>query len=83
MKDLNEFSYPKKDIQLSIVEAQLSQSRIARGVEGEGNEDSKQFIKPTDFDLPLNETLNIIKDYFEIKQPGGSALHQLENSQEI
>ena len=83
MKDLNEFSYPKKDIQLSIVEAQLSQSRIARGVESEGNEDTKLFIKPTDFDLPLNETLNIIKDYFEIKQPGGSALHQSEKSQEI
>ena len=52
-------------------------------VESEGNEDTKLFIKPTDFDLPLNETLNIIKDYFEIKQPGGSALHQSEKSQEI
>ena len=79
---LSELSYPQRDIKLKIVEDQLLQSRKARGVEEDKN-DSKEFIKPSDFDLPLNETLNIVKDYLRIKVPSGSALHQPDKPQEI
>ena len=79
---LSELSYPQRDIKLKIVEDQLLQSRKARGVEEDEN-NSKEFIKPSDFDLPLNETLNIVKDYLRIKVPSGSALHQPDKPQEI
>ena len=43
----------------------------------------KSSIKPSDFDLSLNETLNIVKDYLKIKEPKSSALNEIEKSQEI
>jgi len=82
-ENLSELSYSQKVIKLSIVEDQLSQSRKARGLDNDETEDTKHFKKPLDFDLPLNETLNIVKDYLRIKQPGGSALHQILKPQEI
>ena len=45
--------------------------------------DANEFEKPSDFDLSLNETLNIVKDYLKIKEPKSSALNEIEKSQEI
>ena len=81
LESLNEYSYPFKTIKLDIVEDQLSQSRKARGVDD--TTDANEFEKPSDFDLSLNETLNIVKDYLKIKEPKGSALKEIEKSQEI
>ena len=78
---MNENSYPFKTIKLDIVEDQLSQSRKARGVDD--TTDANEFEKPSDFDLSLNETLNIVKDYLKIKEPKSSALNEIEKSQEI
>ena len=65
LESLNENSYPLKTIKLDIVEDQLSQSRKARGVMMAT--DANEFEKPSDFDLSLNETLNIVKDYLKLK----------------
>ena len=81
MESLNEYSYPFKTIKLDIVEDQLSQSRKARGVDD--TTDANEFEKPSDFDLSLNETLNIVKDYLKIKESKSSALKEIEKSQEI
>ena len=81
LESLNENSYPFKTIKLDIVEDQLSQSRKARGVDD--TTDANEFEKPSDFDLSLNETLNIVKDYLKIKEPKSSALNEIEKSQEI
>ena len=81
LESLNENSYPFKTIKLDIVEDQLSQSRKARGVDD--TTDANEFVKPSDFDLSLNETLNIVKDYLKIKEPKSSALNEIEKSQEI
>ena len=81
LESLNENSYPLKTIKLDIVEDQLSQSRKARGVDD--TTDANEFEKPSDFDLSLNETLNIVKDYLKIKEPKSSALNEIEKSQEI
>ena len=79
--NLAELSYPQKGIKLKIVEDQLLQSRKARGVDE--TIDANEFEKPSDFDLSLNETLNIVKDYLKIKEPKSSALNEIEKSQEI
>ena len=81
LESLNENSYPFKTIKLDIVEDQLSQSRKARGVDD--TTDANEFEKPSDFDLSLNETLNIVKDYLKIKESKSSALNEIEKSQEI
>ena len=83
MDNLKDLSYPSKEILLSIVENQMMESRKARGLDF--NETTKEdlFKKPSEFDLPLNESLNIVKDYLNNNQPVGSVLNNTENPQEI
>ena len=83
MDNLKDLSYPSKEILLSIVENQMMESRKARGLDF--NETTKEdlFKKPSEFDLPLNESLNIVKDYLNNNQPVGSVLNKTENPQEI
>ena len=81
--NLSTLSYPQKNIRLDIVDNQLFESRKARGLDEEASSNSEEFIKPLDFDLPLNETLNIVKDYLLLKLPKEAALNQLEKPQEI
>ena len=80
---LNELSYPSKGIKLSIVESQLLQSRKARGLNIEDSNNTLSFEKPSDFDLPLNETLNIIMDYLKDSEIPASAQKQIVKPREI
>ena len=83
MKTLNELSYPSRGIKLSIVENQLLQSRKARGLNIEDTNNTLTFEKPSDFDLPLNETLNIIMDYLKDSEIPASAQKQIVKPREI
>ena len=83
MDNLKDLSYPSKEILLSIVENQMMESRKARGLDFNETTKVDLFKKPSEFDLPLNESLNIVKDYLNNNQPVGSVLNKTENPQEI
>ena len=59
------------------------ESRKARGLDSNETAKDELFKKPAEFDLPLNESLNIVKDYLDMNQPVGSVLNNTENPQEI
>jgi hypothetical protein len=61
----------------------MMESRKARGLDFNETTNEDSFKKPTEFDLPLNESLNVVKDYLNNNQPVGSVLNNTENPQEI
>ena len=83
MDNLKDLSFPSKELLLSIVENQMKESRKARGLDSNEKAKEDMFKKPAEFDLPLNESLNIVKDYLDKNQPVGSILNNTENPQEI
>ena len=63
---LKEKSFPSKKIQLSIVEDQIQQSRMARGLDQNSIKANAEFKIPENFDLQLHESLQILTDYLDI-----------------
>ena len=78
-----DLSFPSRKITLSVVEEQIDQSRKARGLDLNSTKDEDGFVIPENFDLQLNESLNILTDYLEFTQPSGSALRQFNSPQDI
>ena len=78
-----DLSFPSRKITLSVVEEQIDQSRKARGLDLNSTKDEDGFVIPENFDLQLNESLNILTDYLEFTQPSGSALRQFNTPQDI
>lgn len=80
---LKEKSFPSKKILLSIVEDQIQQSRLARGLDQNSTQASEDFKIPENFDLQLHESLQILTDYLEYNQASASTLKSNKNPQEI
>ena len=80
---LKEKSFPSKKIQLSIVEDQIQQSRMARGLDQNNTQVSEEFKIPENFDLQLHESLQILTDYLEYNQASASTLKSNKDPQEI
>ena len=80
---LIEKSFPSKKILLSIVDEQIQQSRMARGIDQNSIKASKDFKIPENFDLELNESLQILTDYLIYKKASVSTLISNTNPQEI
>ena len=80
---LKEKSFPSKKIQLSIVEDQIQQSRMARGLDQNSTQTNAEFKIPENFDLQLHESLQILTDYLEYNQASASTLKSNKDPQEI
>jgi carboxyl-terminal processing protease len=77
--DFEDLSFPSKDIVLSVVSEQINESRRVRGFDDNASKDTSTFIKPVDLDIPLNESLKILKDHFQIKLEMKSVTKSLKN----
>ena len=75
LDSFSSLSYPTKQINLSIVEDQISQSRKVRGLDSNASEQDLSFTMPKDFDLSLNEALNIVSDYLK-NSPSTASVHK-------
>ena len=72
-KGFSKLSYPSREIVLSIVSDQISQSRKARGLDLNETDSIKEFKIPTDLDISLNETLNILRVHLSAEKALGTA----------
>lgn len=72
-KEFSKLSYPSREIVLSIVSNQISQSRKARGLDLNETDSIKEFKIPTDLDISLNETLNILRVHLSAEKALGTA----------
>ena len=75
MDSFSSLSYPTKQIKLNIVEDQISQSRKVRGLDLNASEQDSSFTIPEDFDISLNEGINIVSDYLK-KSPSTASVHK-------
>jgi len=75
LDSFSSLSYPTKQINLNIVEDQISQSRKVRGLDSNASEQDLSFTMPEDFDLSLNEALNIVSDYLK-NSPSTASVHK-------
>ena len=74
LDSFSSLSYPTKQINLKIVEDQISQSRKVRGLDMNVSEQGSSLTIPEDFDLSLNEGINIVSDYLK-KSPSTASVH--------
>ena len=74
LDSFSSLSYPTKQINLKIVEDQVSQSRKVRGLDLNVSEQGSSLTIPEDFDLSLNEGINIVSDYLK-KSPSTASVH--------
>jgi carboxyl-terminal processing protease len=65
MDSFSSLSYPTKQINLNIVDDQINQSRKVRGLDLNDSKQDSFFSIPEDFDLSLNEGINIVSDYLK------------------
>ena len=72
-KGFSKLSYPSREIVLSIVSDQISQSRKARGLDLNETDSKKEFNIPTDLDISMNETLNILRVHLSAEKALGTA----------
>ena len=75
LDSFSSLSYPTKQINLNIVEDQISQSRKVRGLDSNASEQDLSFTMPEDFDLSLHEALNIVSDYLK-NNPSTASVHK-------
>ena len=75
LDSFSSLSYPTKQINLNIVEDQISQSRKVRGLDSNASEQDLSFTMPEDFDLSLHEALNIVSDYLK-NSPSTASVHK-------
>lgn len=74
LDSFSSLSFPTKQINLNIVEDQISQSRKVRGLDLNVSEQGSSLNIPEDFDLSLNEGINIVSDYLK-KSPSTASIH--------
>lgn len=72
-KGFSKLSYPSREIVLSIVSDQINQSRKARGLDLSETDSTDEFKIPTDLDISLNETLNILRVHLTAEKALGTA----------
>ena len=81
---LEELSFPKKKVELKVVEDQLAKSRVARGDLNEDNiSKALDFSKPESLDIRLHESLRIMSDWLSVLNEDGISKKPFDRHKKI